>query len=125
MQMPPADPVRAMWVAYREGDVEGALPLLHPDCEFVTADGGVYRGHHEIRRFFHRFNERGARFSAQPYSFERHPGGWIVVGNRRIQTADGMSDERLYFVHVLAGGVIVRLAAYATREEAVAALAPG
>lgn len=111
-----------MWVAYREGDVEGALPLLHPDCDFVTRDGHVLRGHDEIRRFFHRFDERGERFSAQPYSFERHPGGWIVVGNRRIQTADGMSDERLYFTHVIRDGLIVRLAAYTTREAALAAI---
>lgn len=111
-----------MWIAYREGDVEAALPLLHPDCEFVIPGGRVYRGHDEIRRFFHRFDERGERFSAQPYSFERRAGGWIVVGNRRIQTADGMSDERLYFTHVILDGVIVRLAAHSTREEAVAAL---
>jgi hypothetical protein len=111
-----------MWVAYREGDVEGALPLLHSDCEFVTTDGRVRHGHDEIRKFFHRFDERGARFSAQPYSFERRPGGWIVVGNRRIETADGMSDERLYFTHVIADGLIVQLAAHSTREEAVASL---
>lgn len=113
-----------MWVAYREGDVEAALPLLHPDCEFVTRDGKLFRGREEIRRFFHRFDERGARFSAQPYSFERHRGGWIVVGNRRIQTAEGLSDERLYFVHVLRGDLIGHLAAYTTREAAVAALDP-
>jgi ketosteroid isomerase-like protein len=118
------DPVRAMWVAYREGDVEAALPLLDPEVEFVTSDGQVLRGAEEVRRFFRGFEERGQRFSAQPYSFERHGDCWIVVGNRRIRTQAGTSDEHLYFVHVLRDGVIVRLAAYPTREGALRALDP-
>jgi len=122
MQDPQGDPVRAMWVAYREGDVEAALPLLAPDVEFVTRDGHLHHGAEEIRRFFRGFEERGHRFSAQPYSFERHGDFWIVVGNRRIRTEAGTSDERLYFVHVLRDGIIVRLAAYRTREAALQAI---
>ncbi len=122
MQDSQGDAVRAMWVAYREGDVEAALPLLDPEVEFVTPDGVVHRGAEEVRRFFRGFEERGHRFSAQPYSFERHGDCWIVVGNRRIRTEAGTSDERLYFVHVLRGGAIVRLAAYPTREGALQAV---
>jgi ketosteroid isomerase-like protein len=113
-----------MWVAYREGDVEAALPLLDEGVEFVTTAGQVFRGRDGIRSFFSGFDARGERFSAQPYSFERHPGGWIVVGNRRIRGASGTSDERLYFVHTISDGVIVRLSAYTTRAAALAALEP-
>lgn len=117
MRDPQGDPVRAMWVAYREGDVEAALPLLASDVEFVTLDGRVHHGAEEVRRFFRGFEKRGQRFSAQPYSFERHGDCWIVVGNRRIRTEVGTSDEHLYFVHIVRDGMIVRLAAYPTRES--------
>jgi hypothetical protein len=39
------DAVRELWRTYRERGVEKAIPLLHPEVEFVAHDGRVFNGH--------------------------------------------------------------------------------
>lgn len=116
------DLVRRMWQTYREGGVEAALPLLHPDVEFVASDGTDYEGHDGVRRFFKNFDDHGQTFEASPYSFEGQGDAVLVAGHRRIRSADGTSGAYLYFVHVIHDGLIARLSAHATREAALADL---
>jgi ketosteroid isomerase-like protein len=116
------DLVRRMWTAYREGGVERALAALHPDVEFVSADGVVHDGHDGVRRFFSAFADQGQTFEASPYSFEGHGDAVLVAGHRRIRSADGTSGAYLYFVHVIRDGLIIRLSAHSTREAALADL---
>lgn len=114
--------VRAMWTAYREGGVEAALPLLHPEVEFVAVDGTVYNGYDGIRDFFKTFADQDQTFEASPYSFEGQGDAVLVAGHRRIHSAAGTSGAYLYFVHVIRDGAIVRLSAHATRDAALAEL---
>jgi ketosteroid isomerase-like protein len=116
------DLVRQMWTAFREGGPEAALPLLHPDVEFVAADGTPYEGHDGVRRFFRAFAEQGQTFEASPYSFEGQGDAVLVAGHRRIHSAEGTSGTYLYFVHVVRDGLIARLSAHTTREAALADL---
>ena len=116
------DLVRQMWTAYREGGVETALPLLHPEVEFVAVDGTEYLGHDGVRRFFKAFADQGQTFEASPYSFEGQGDAVLVAGHRRIHSASGTNGAYLYFVHVISAGAIVRLSAHATREGALADL---
>jgi hypothetical protein len=116
------DLVRQMWTMFREGGPEAALPLLHPDVEFVAADGTTYDGHEGVRRFFKAFEEQGQTFEASPYSFEGQGEAVLVAGHRRIHSADGVNGAYLYFVHVVRGDLIARLSAHATREAALADL---
>jgi hypothetical protein len=111
-----------MWIAYREGGVESALPLLDPDVEFVAVDGTTYAGHDGVRGFFKAFDEQGQTFEASPYSFEGRGEAVLVAGHRRIRSADGTSGAYLYFVHVTRDGLISRLSAHTTRESALADL---
>jgi len=116
------DLVRRMWTAYREGGVESALPLLHPDVEFVAVDGAAYPGHDGVRNFFKAFEQQGQTFEASPYSFEGQGEAVLVAGHRRIRSADGTSGAYIYFVHIVRDGLICRLSAHATRESALADL---
>ncbi len=111
-----------MWSAYREGGVEVALPLLDPDVEFVAADGTCYEGHAGVRRFFQAFEDQGQSFEASPYSFEGRGDAVLVIGHRRIHSDSGTSGAYMYFLHVIRDGLIVRLSAHATRDEALATL---
>jgi ketosteroid isomerase-like protein len=120
MEQTALDTVKEMWIAYREQGVEVALQHLHPNVEFVAEDGVVWEGHDGVREFFERFESRGRRFSAAPYTFEPLGRGVVVVGHRRIRSADGQraDAENLYFSHRVDAGLITRLAAWDTREEA-------
>jgi ketosteroid isomerase-like protein len=113
------DQVRRMWTAYREGGVEAALPLLHPQVEFVAVDGTEHNGHDGIRAFFKAFADQGQTFEASPYSFEGQGDAVLVAGHRRIRSAKGTSGAYLYFVHLVEDGLITRLSAHATREAAL------
>jgi ketosteroid isomerase-like protein len=117
--------VRRMWTAYREGGTEAALPLLHPDVEFVAVDGTSFEGHDGVRRFFKTFEEQGQTFEASPYSFEGHGQAILVAGHRRIHSADGIDGDYLYFIHLVENDLITVLSAHRTRQAALAVLSTG
>ena len=114
------DAVHELWSTYRERGAEEAIPLLDPEIEFVAVDAQVYRGHDGVRRFFADFAERGQQFQASPFTFELHPPDVLVVGHRRIRSRDVVEGAYMYFVHSIRDGRVCRLAAFATREEAIA-----
>jgi uncharacterized protein (TIGR02246 family) len=47
------------------GDLEALLALYEPDCSFVRRDGGVARGHAEIRLVLERLLAMHARMSTE------------------------------------------------------------
>jgi hypothetical protein len=117
------DAVHELWSTYREQGAEQAIPLLDAEVEFVAHDGRVYRGHDGVRRFFAEFEERGERFMASPYTFEPHDPDVLVIGHRRIHSDEGLRGDYLYFVHGFRDGRVVRIAAFTTREAALADVA--
>lgn len=120
MEQAALNTVKQMWIDYREHGVETALGHLHPEVEFLAQDGVMWRGHDGVREFFEAFDASGARFSAAPYTFEPVGDGVIVAGHRRIRSPAGDRAEAdyLYFSHRVHDGLITRLAAWPTREDA-------
>lgn len=114
------DAVHELWSTYREQGAEQAIPLLHPEVEFVAHNGRVYRGHDGVRRFFAEFEERGERFMASPYTFEPHEPDLLVIGHRRIVSEDGLRGDYLFFVHSFNDGRVARIAAYTNKADALA-----
>jgi ketosteroid isomerase-like protein len=112
--------VRELWATYREEGVDRAIPLLHPEVEFVDHQGRVFTGHDGVRRFFREFEQRGEEFTASPYSFELHEPDLLVIGHRRIRSEDGLRGDYLYFVHSCRDGRVSRIAAYTSKEAALA-----
>jgi hypothetical protein len=115
--------VRELWSTYRERGVEAAILLLDPEVEFVDHSGRAFHGHDGVRRFFGEFEERGESFMASPYTFELHEPDLIVVGHRRIRSAEGLRGEYLFFVHSCRDGRVSRIAAHVTKEDALADIA--
>jgi predicted SnoaL-like aldol condensation-catalyzing enzyme len=115
--------VRELWSTYREQGVEQAIPLLHPEVEFVDHAGRAFHGHDGVARFFGEFSERGERFVASIYAFELHEPDLLVIGHRRIRSDDGTRGDYLYFVHGFRDGRVCRLSAHITREAALADIA--
>jgi ketosteroid isomerase-like protein len=114
------DAVHELWSTYREQGAEQAIPLLDSDVEFVAHNGRVYRGHEGVRRFFAEFEERGERFMASPYTFEPHDLDVLVIGHRRIRSDGGLRGDYLFFVHSFRAGRVARIAAYTSKEDALA-----
>jgi predicted SnoaL-like aldol condensation-catalyzing enzyme len=117
------DAVSKLWATYREEGVEKAIPLLDPEVEFVDHNGNAFHGHDGVRRFFSAFEQRGEQFTASPYSFELHEPDLLVIGHRRIRSEDGMRGDYLFFVHSFREGRVSRIAAYTTKEAALADVA--
>jgi predicted SnoaL-like aldol condensation-catalyzing enzyme len=115
--------VRELWGTYREEGVEKAIPLLHPEVEFVDHEGRVFNGHDGVRSFFGEFEQRGEVFTASPYSFELHEPDLLVIGHRRIRSEEGTRGDYLYFVHGFRDGRVCRIAAHTTRDAALADIA--
>lgn len=112
--------VHELWTAYRELGPAKAAELLDPEVEFVTVEGETYYGHEGVRRFFADFADRGQQFMASPFTFELHPPDVLVVGHRRIRSHDVIEGAYLYFVHSIRDGRVSRLAAFPSRDEAIA-----
>jgi ketosteroid isomerase-like protein len=117
------DAVRELWRTYREHGVEKAIPLLDPDVEFVDHQGRVFTGHDGVRTFFGEFEQRGEVFTASPYSFELHEPDLLVIGHRRIRTAEGTRGDYLFFVHSFRDGRVSRIAAHVTKDAALTDIA--
>jgi SnoaL-like domain len=115
--------VRRLWRTYREDGTDAAIPLLHPEVEFVDHEGRAFRGHEGVRRFFGEFERRGEEFVASPYSFEPHDPDVLVIGHRRIRSDDGTRGDYLFFVHSFHEGRVSRLAAHLTKDAALADIA--
>jgi predicted SnoaL-like aldol condensation-catalyzing enzyme len=112
--------VRELWSTYREGGVDEAIPLLHPDVEFVDHEARIFRGRKGVAQFFAEFEERGEEFTASVYTFELHEPDLLVIGHRRIRSAEGMRGDYMYFTHGFREGQVCRLSAHTTREAALA-----
>jgi predicted SnoaL-like aldol condensation-catalyzing enzyme len=112
--------VRELWSTYREGGVDEAIPLLHRDVEFVDHEARIFRGREGVARFFAEFEERGEQFMASVYTFELHEPDLLVIGHRRIRSAEGMRGGYMYFAHGFRDGRVCRLSAHTTREGALA-----
>jgi hypothetical protein len=117
------DAVRELWGTYREHGAGKAIPLLHPEVEFVADDGRVFNGHDGVRSFFGEFEQRGEVFTASPYSFELHEPDVLVIGHRRIRSEEGTRGDYLFFVHSFRDGRVSRIAAHLNKDAALADIA--
>ena len=112
--------VHELWTAYRELGADQAAGLLDPEVEFVTVAGYVHNGIDAVRAFFADYPARGQEFIASPFTFELHEPDVLVVGHRRIRSEGAIDGAYLYFLHSIRDGRVCRLAAFASREEAIA-----
>jgi ketosteroid isomerase-like protein len=112
--------VRALWKAYERDGVAGVRELVGPDVEWVPYSGGgeVLEGADALDAFSERHEIR-----TTVHGFEAHGSCVLVHGSLRIFRAGGFLDVQPSWVYFFRGERLVRAAAYATRQEALAAIA--
>jgi ketosteroid isomerase-like protein len=123
-----ADLVRERFGPMRDGDVDGLLPLIHPEFEVTTPPGlaaepDTYRGPEGIRRYFESFYEIMDRVSFEADDF-------IAVGERAVvpvtlrargRTTGIETEQRIVQVWELKDELAYRIEIYATLDEAMEA----
>jgi ketosteroid isomerase-like protein len=124
------DAVREGLAAWAGGDVERALTFAHPEVVSVRAaplpDPQTYHGRDGMLQMY-------ADWTTDFAEFEMHAAGFEEVGEqvivemvqRGVGKASGVEVMgRFWFLYTLAGGLVLRQEAYATREQALAAASP-
>jgi ketosteroid isomerase-like protein len=122
------DLVRRGFEALRDGDVDGLMPLIHPEFEATTppqlaAEPDTYRGHEGVRRYFESFYD-----AMEWVSFDAEgliPIGELVVVDAVLRTRGRTTgietDQRIAMVWELRDGKAYRVSVYATVDEALEA----
>jgi ketosteroid isomerase-like protein len=125
------DSVRRGFEVFRRGGVEALLEFVDPEFETTTppelaVEPTTYRGHDGLRGYFDSFYEVMEEVRFEPEEFIE-AGGRVVVPVRLVARGRGTgieAEQRLVMVWTLREGKMVRLDAYATKAEALAAVGP-
>ena len=115
--------VRRLWEAAYESGLEAALKLTDPDVEWVPhAAGGRVLTSRELLDFFAEF--QGERLvEARLYSMSVEGDAVLASGSFRLKGGGAISEFQIHIVYEFAGERLVRGATYATRADALDAIA--
>ena len=116
--------VRRLWEAVAESGLEAALALTDPDLEWIphTAGGRVLTSQ-ELLAFFNEFQGDQHIAEARLYSVEEEGDAILASGSFRLRGGGGMSDFQIHFVYEFEGERLVRGSTYATKADALDAIA--
>jgi uncharacterized protein len=114
------------------GGVEALIPFVHPDLEItippeLSLEPATYRGVEGLRRYFESFYEAVAEVRFEPDEFIA-AGDRVVVPVRvvvRGRESGVEAGQRVVQVWELRDGRAIRVAPFATLEEALAAARGG
>jgi hypothetical protein len=111
--------VRAIWRAYEREGVEGVRRLVGPDVEWVPYSGGgqVLEGADALGAWSEK-----AEIRASVHGYETYGPCVLVHGSLRVFRDAGFLDVQPSWVYFFRGERLVRAVAYATRQEALAAI---
>jgi hypothetical protein len=107
--------VKAVWQVYeREGQEAGMEALIEASDEAVEfrpygAGDAVLRGAEELRAFYARTANEGAKVEAKAYEFGERDGAVVVEGWVRVTRAGGgLADAQVRWVYTFRDGKITR-----------------
>ena len=121
------DLVREGLAAWRRGDIDAALAIAHPEIVSVRAaplpDPQTYHGHEGVLQMYADWTTDFVDFEMSPASLEA-VGGHVLA--EMVQRGKGRASGvevvgRFWLLFEVRDGKAVRQAAYATREQALAA----
>ena len=112
--------VQAIWRAYERHGVAGMRDVAGPDVEWVPFSGGgrVLKGQAGLDEWSER-----AEIRASVHGFEPYGDCVLVHGSLRVFREGGFLDVQPSWVFFFRGDRLTRAVAYATRQEALAAIA--
>ena len=112
--------VRAIWAAYQRDGVQGMRELVGPAVEWVPYSGGgrVLAGSDALDAF-----DSKAQIRASVHGYETYGPCVLVHGSLRVFREGGFLDVQPSWVYFFRDDRLVRAVAFATRQEALAAIA--
>jgi ketosteroid isomerase-like protein len=126
---PNLDVVRRMFAAFAERDLDGMLPTMDEDVDFlpVTANlttGGVpYHGHEGIARYLEDVERVWPQLRIYPEDLRPVGDAVVVIGRVRARGGGMIIDRPTGWVFNMRAGRIVRGRVYGTPAEALEAAA--
>jgi ketosteroid isomerase-like protein len=116
--------VRRLWEAVQEGGLEAGLALTDPDVEWVPhAAGGRVLTSRELLDFFADFEGERHVVEARVYSVEAEGDAVLASGSLRLKGGGGIVEFTIHVAYEFQEGRLVRVTTYATRAEALDAIA--
>ena len=126
--MPPTESrvrlVRRLWEAVAERGLDAGIALTEPDMEWVphTAGGRVLTSQ-ELLAFFEEFQGEQHISEARLYSVEEEGDAIVASGSFRLKGGGGISDFQIHVVYEFEDERPVRASTYATKADALDAIA--
>jgi ketosteroid isomerase-like protein len=124
------DVVKAVFAAFAERDLESVLGLLAPEIEFIAVTSDYagrtepYRGHDGIRQYFRDVAEVWDELRLTPTGYRMVGEQVLVTGRVSARSPARVVTGSTGWVWRVCAGRVVRGHAYASAEDAVAAIAP-
>jgi ketosteroid isomerase-like protein len=116
--------VRQLWEAVADSGLEAALKLTDPDVEWAPhAAGGRVLTSRELLEFFEEFQGERHIAEARLYSVGVEGEAVLASGSFRLKGGGGISEFQIHFVYEFEGEHLVRGSTYATRADALEAIA--
>jgi ketosteroid isomerase-like protein len=111
--------IRRMWDAFQREGVAGMRPFVDDDVEWRPSDGPPLRGLAALEEYW-RATE--STRSVVPHASEAHGDCVLVHGSMRRFRHGGFVDTQPSWVYFFRDGRLRRAVAFATRDEALAAI---
>jgi ketosteroid isomerase-like protein len=116
--------VRRLWEAVADSGLEAGLRLTDPDMEWVPhAAGGRVLTSQELLDFFREFQGERHIVQARLYSVSAEGDAVLASGSFRLKGGGGISEFQIHIVYEFEGERLVRGSTYATRADALEAIA--
>ena len=116
--------VRRLWEAVQESGFEAGLALTDPDVEWVPhAAGGRVLTSRELLDFFAAFEGERHIAEARLHSVDAEGDAVLASGSLRLKGGGGIVEFTIHVVYEFQEGRLFRVTTYATRAEALDAIA--
>ena len=116
--------VRRLWEAVQESGFEAGLALTDPDVEWVPhAAGGRVLTSRELLDFFADFEGERHIAEARLHSADAEGDAVLASGSLRLKGGGGIVEFTIHVVYEFQEGRLLRVTTYATRAEALDAIA--
>jgi ketosteroid isomerase-like protein len=114
------DRVRKLWAAFERDGVAAMRQYVDDDVEWTPSNGaGTLRGLDELVAYW---ESHASQQSVVPHAWETHGECVLVHGSMRMFRDGGFVDTQPSWVYFFRDDRLVRAVAYASREEALAAI---
>jgi anti-sigma B factor antagonist len=121
----PVQHVRDLWRAHDSGGLDAFCAAAGEDVVWQPhiTGGRVFRTTSELRDAMAALAEQGIRYESELHDLEQHGNVVLVHGVVRVSNNGGFHETPMHWAYHFRGGRLWRQTTYASREEALEALA--